>query len=86
MEGWRCPGCGRCYSPFVMRCEVCGGSGLFEPRLTYRSRGATTCPSCGRPRATPAGTGCPPGWHDGSSCQSGVTRHPVAMFELQEGS
>lgn len=23
-EGWRCPGCGRCYAPFVSKCEQCG--------------------------------------------------------------
>lgn len=23
MDGWRCPGCGRCYAPFVSECRVC---------------------------------------------------------------
>lgn len=24
MEGWACPKCGRCYSPFVRACGWCG--------------------------------------------------------------
>jgi hypothetical protein len=23
MSGWQCPGCGRCYAPFVSQCESC---------------------------------------------------------------
>jgi len=23
MQGWECPKCGRCYSPFVMECSRC---------------------------------------------------------------
>lgn len=23
-SGWQCPGCGRCYSPIVLTCSVCG--------------------------------------------------------------
>ena len=22
-EGWRCPGCGRCWAPFVVSCSEC---------------------------------------------------------------
>lgn len=25
-EGWKCPGCGRCYSPFVASCSACDPS------------------------------------------------------------
>jgi hypothetical protein len=27
--GWRCPGCSRCYAPFISECSRCG--------LTYRT-------------------------------------------------
>ncbi len=23
-EGWKCPGCGSCYAPFVQKCSECG--------------------------------------------------------------
>lgn len=23
-DGWKCPGCGRCYSPGLTECRVCG--------------------------------------------------------------
>jgi hypothetical protein len=23
MMGWKCPGCGRCYSPFTSQCQAC---------------------------------------------------------------
>lgn len=26
MEGWKCPGCGRCFSPAVLECFYCGTS------------------------------------------------------------
>jgi uncharacterized OB-fold protein len=24
MTGWKCPGCGACYAPFVSKCSNCG--------------------------------------------------------------
>lgn len=26
-SGWRCPGCGKCYSPLTPQCFTCGQSG-----------------------------------------------------------
>lgn len=24
--GWKCPGCERCYAPWVLKCDTCGGT------------------------------------------------------------
>lgn len=26
MDGWKCPGCGRCHAPFVASCSACDPS------------------------------------------------------------
>jgi hypothetical protein len=34
--GWCCPGCGRCYSPFVAACWTCPGPALVNATATGR--------------------------------------------------
>lgn len=70
MQGWECPKCGRCYSPFTAACGVCGpvtitGGSTVWPLPT----GEIPCPACGQNRNMPALTGCPIGSHYGITCQ-----------------
>ncbi len=30
-EGWKCPGCGVCFAPFVLKCDTCGGDQINPP-------------------------------------------------------
>lgn len=52
-EGWRCPGCGTCYSPFVQACWNC--------RLPtfMKNHALIPCPGCGKIPCDHSGTGCP---------------------------
>jgi hypothetical protein len=50
MDGWRCPGCGAYYAPFVERCGLC------MPRAVALS---TSCPGCGKTPCEGSTTGCP---------------------------
>jgi len=67
MEGWRCPSCGRCYSPYVTECGHCPvqtltSAGTFQPASVVPP---DQCPDCGGPRRLPGGTGCRSGSHWG---------------------
>lgn len=31
-EGWKCPGCGCCYAPFVTKCPRCPQKALYTPK------------------------------------------------------
>jgi uncharacterized OB-fold protein len=68
-EGWKCPGCGRCYSPCVTECSRCGQPGLTDtggtviitdrcqcpfPFYIYETSGAR-CGNCGKPIRDPWG-------------------------------
>lgn len=33
-EGWKCPGCGKCYAPSVVQCYTCG---ITETKVPVRS-------------------------------------------------
>lgn len=46
MTGWKCPGCGACYAPFVHKCQSCG------PKATTTTTGAPFSPP---PFYAPAG-------------------------------
>lgn len=54
MEGWKCPGCGRCYSPLTEKCHSCGP----ETTVTIGSVW-TPCPGCGKYACEHSGTACP---------------------------
>lgn len=49
MEGWRCPGCGRCYAPFILQCQSC---------IQTTSSIGVACPSCGSFPCRGTGTAC----------------------------
>lgn len=53
MEGWRCPGCGRCYAPFIPQCESCNPGNV----QTTSSIGVT-CGGCGSFPCRGTGTAC----------------------------
>ena len=40
-KGWQCPGCDKCYAPFVSRCATCGVS---ETKITINP--TVQMPSC----------------------------------------
>ena len=50
MQGWECPKCGRCYSPYTAQCAVCGqyGSGSRYGAITLMPQGELSCPKCGQ--------------------------------------
>lgn len=35
MQGWMCPGCSRCFSPFVAQCPHCGQTGVATSGLGF---------------------------------------------------
>ncbi len=37
-EGWRCPGCGRCYAPHVQQCGACRAAAEGKDSLAKRIR------------------------------------------------
>jgi hypothetical protein len=66
MQGWICPGCGRCYSPSTTECRVCGqpssdtvtipaGYGPCHHPFTVDSNDGRVCAACGTalPSSTP---------------------------------
>ena len=39
-DGWKCPGCGKCYAPWVYSCESCGKNMVVTtPTTTYIKTG-----------------------------------------------
>lgn len=74
MEGWTCPKCGHCYSPFVTDCANCNRP--EGERIKTSASGNVVveedkCPHCGNPRSWPGGAGCGME-HYGSYCQVGA--------------
>lgn len=57
MTGWQCPGCGRCFSPFVSMCGYCGLQGVSSSTTNVAMR----CTACGCVPCQGTNTGCPPG-------------------------
>jgi hypothetical protein len=51
MNGWQCPGCGRCYAPHVPECFDCNGhrgpQRPVEPRLPMRRANPLPAPTNG---------------------------------------
>ncbi len=51
--GWKCPGCSRCYAPWVPKCDTCGGvSGTITTIPCQHTWGSWTdmgvsCTKCG---------------------------------------
>lgn len=43
-DGWRCPNCGACYSPFVQQCFNCRGA-----FATVFTASPPACLNCGQP-------------------------------------
>ena len=43
-EGWKCPGCGKCYSPAVPECGTCGKVGETTTIGGWVDGGAIPCP------------------------------------------
>jgi hypothetical protein len=70
MEGWRCPGCGRCYSPYISACSFCPTQ--FTVGIGTNSE-PDRCPACHQHRSMPPLTGCPMGSHYGSYCVLNTT-------------
>jgi hypothetical protein len=54
--GWRCPGCGRCYAPFVSQCWICSASFTFSNAKPTE----VVCQGCGYYPCRKTGTACPP--------------------------
>jgi uncharacterized OB-fold protein len=58
-EGWKCPGCGSCFAPWVAKCDTCG---QMIPSVIFRilpTAEATTPPCLHlRQEATTAGMRC----------------------------
>lgn len=50
MEGWKCPGCGRCYSPFTQACGFCGpqvvDTSTTQPLCSHDYDYNRTVPAC----------------------------------------
>lgn len=49
MQGWECPKCGRCYSPFTAQCLACpvqAFSGTTTIMLTCTCSGRATTTGC----------------------------------------
>ena len=52
-DGWKCPGCGACYAPFVQKCDSCGPAtavtivGGCNHDLTVESTAGRVCAKCG---------------------------------------
>lgn len=60
MEGWKCPGCGRCYAPALPQCQWCGPDGMIDfSKVVTRSWG-DTCQSCNCTPCAHTTTGCQP--------------------------
>ncbi len=66
-EGWRCPGCGRCYAPTMTECRYCGPDKatvtistpfLTEPGGAGGSVFGSNCPACGAFILSGAGHAC----------------------------
>ncbi len=51
--GWQCPGCNKCYAPWVFKCEDCGSGSGF----TVIHSNMTECPHIWGAQTT-AGTFC----------------------------
>lgn len=45
MKGWECPRCGKCYSPFKLECDSCGGVTL-NPPITRTNAPEYNCDKC----------------------------------------
>jgi len=43
MEGWTCPKCGRCYSPFTAQCLVCPPLLTLGGTITVTGTAQCTC-------------------------------------------
>jgi hypothetical protein len=60
-EGWRCPGCGRCYSPLTAACPECAAFRVY-PQITQPQQPAPLnswrCASCGSDIPFGVGHGC----------------------------
>jgi hypothetical protein len=55
MEGWRCPGCGHCFAPFMTECPHCvtpsfttSGSVVCEHEYGAETSGGRVCRKCGQ--------------------------------------
>lgn len=47
-DGWRCPGCGRCYSPTMMMCSYCVPQAYIAPTIGTLLPTWIQCPNCAR--------------------------------------
>jgi hypothetical protein len=71
-EGWRCPGCGKCYAPWAGECTTCGKPGFASsdnlafdfgtcqcqhPSVVWLTDGKR-CAACWKPLPSVD----PPGW------------------------
>lgn len=83
MEGWICPRCRSCYSPFVSQCLRCPLSIVTAPSLPVSVVPLTVGPigcTCG---TSVAGWSCP--IHGSNTCQTG-SRFAVTTYGSQEPS
>ena len=51
IEGWKCPGCGACFAPFVKKCDTCIGTSItinpINPVIQMPTKPYWyVCPSC----------------------------------------
>ena len=64
MEGWKCPGCGACYSPYVSKCSRCPGTTFWS--VSTNTPVVALCPGCHMPATSPMMASCPMGFHYGT--------------------
>lgn len=67
-EGWTCPKCGCVYAPYMPECTRCNNPERCAITTTTIPAPEERCPGCGGPRWGASLTGCPMGWHYGTTC------------------
>ena len=57
-DGWKCPGCGRCFAPTVRECDGCNSRVVsFKPPIFPPEKEVPRCLACGNYH--PQGLACP---------------------------